>query len=252
MKNKYRFLKILVTIIILGFLLNFSLKRFNDASLKSVVINMIYPKGEDKVYFIDEKNVKDFISKTNPSQKVGSLDVPELEREVNFFPSVDSANVYLGLNGVLNVEIQQRVPVFRLKKGVSEFYVDTKNEEFPISKIYSHPTILVMGNVSRAEYPEVANLVRVINKDNFCRKFFVGITKEGNSYNLLTADGDYKVELGSLENIAFKIKGFKTFVEKILVYQPPKKYSKISVKYDNQIVTTLNENFREEEVKKEP
>lgn len=250
MKNKYRFLKILVTIIILGFLLNFSLKRFNEAPLKDIVISMIHPEGEDKVYFIDEARVKDFIREKNPSQKVGNVEVFALEKEVNFFPSVDSANVYLGLNGILNVEIQQRVPLFRLKKGGSEFYVDTKNEEFPISKYYSHPVILVLGNVSRAEYPEVANLVKEINKDSFCRKFFVGISKEGDTYNLLTAEGDYKVELGSLENIAFKIKGFKTFVEKILVYQSPKKYSKISVKYDNQIVTTLREDIKVEELKK--
>ncbi len=49
-----------------------------------------------------------------------------------------------------------------------------------------------------------------------------------------------KVEIGDLDRIDFKVKGFKTFVEKYLVYQAPEKYSKISVKYDNQIVTTLN------------
>ncbi|MCB4236103.1 hypothetical protein LDL59_16505 [Kaistella anthropi] len=42
-----------------------------------------------------------------------------------------------------------------------------------------------------------------------------------------------------------KVKGFKTFVEKYLVFQNPEKYRKISVKYDNQIVTTLNPNFKE-------
>jgi len=68
---------------------------------------------------------------------------------------------------------------------------------------------------------------------------------EKDNYNLLTSDGNYKVEIGDLDNIDFKVKGFKTFVEKYLVYQNPEKYKKISVKYNNQIVTTLNPYFKE-------
>lgn len=86
-----------------------------------------------------------------------------------------------------------------------------------------------------------------INKDSFCKNFFVGITKENGNFNLATSDGNYKVEIGDLDRIDFKVKGFKTFVEKYLVYQAPEKYSKISVKYDNQIVTTLNSGYKPEE-----
>jgi len=88
-------------------------------------------------------------------------------------------------------------------------------------------------------------LVEKIDKDDFSKKYFIGIKKEKDSYNLLTSDGNYKVEIGDLENIDFKVKGFKTFVEKYLVYQNPEKYKKISVKYNNQIVTTLNPYFKE-------
>ena len=38
---------------------------------------------------------------------------------------------------------------------------------------------------------------------------------------------------------------FKSFVEKFLIYQDPQKYTKVSVKYNNQIVTTLNPYFAE-------
>ena len=71
----------------------------------------------------------------------------------------------------------------------------------------------------------------------------MGISNHNGSYSLLTSEGNFKVEIGDLDNIDFKVKGFKTFVEKYLVYQNPEKYSKISVKYDNQIVTTLNPHY---------
>lgn len=243
MKKKWRLLKILATVIIFGLLLSFSLKRFNNAPMENVSINMVYPKGLEKVYFIDEKNVMDFIRKANPSRKIGDIDIPALEKEINNFPSVDSANVYLNLNGALNVDIMQRVPAFRLNRGGENFYVDRKGNEFPLSRIYSHPTMLVQGNVKRSEYLQVAELVKKIETDDFSRKYFIGIAKEGADYNLLTSDGYYRVEIGTLDNIDLKVKGFRTFVEKFLVFQEPEKYSRVSVKYDNQIVTTLNPRY---------
>lgn len=243
MKKKWRLLKILATVIIFGLLLSFSLKRFNNAPMENVSINMVYPKGLEKVYFIDEKNVMDFIRKANPSRKIGDIDIPALEKEINNFPSVDSANVYLNLNGALNVDIMQRVPAFRLNRGGENFYVDRKGNEFPLSRIYSHPTMLVQGNVKRSEYLQVAELVKKIETDDFSRKYFIGIAKEGADYNLLTSDGYYRVEIGTLDNIDLKVKGFRTFVEKFLVFQEPEKYSLVSVKYDNQIVTTLNPGY---------
>lgn len=245
MKNKWRILKILSTVIIFGFLLSFSLKRFNNASMEKVSVNMVYPQKAEKVYFIDEKDVKDFIKKSNPSKRIGDIDIPMLEKEVNNFPSVDSANVYLNLNGNLNVDILQKVPAFRLNKNGQDFYVDKKGNEFPISKNYSHPSMLVMGDVKRGEYVKLAELVDKINKDDFSRKYFIGIKKEKDSYYLLTSEGNFRVEIGDLDNIEFKVKGFKAFVEKFLVYQDPQKYSKVSVRYDNQIVTTLNPNYKE-------
>lgn len=244
MKNKYRILKIAITVILLGFLLSFSLKKFSG---QKITDNKISVKMNEKtpVYFIDEKDIREIVKKENPSGKVGDLNIPALEKKINALPAVDSANVYLNLNGKLNLDIKQRVPLFRLNKEGRDFYVDEKGTEFPISKTYSHPCMLVTGNVKKDEYEKLAELVGKIDKDDFSKKYFIGISKDKDDYNLLTSDGNYKVEIGDLDNIDFKVKGFKTFVEKYLVYQDPQKYSMVSVKYQNQIVTTLNPYFKE-------
>ncbi|MCJ8152920.1 FtsQ-type POTRA domain-containing protein [Chryseobacterium sp. SSA4.19] len=244
MKNKYRIIKIAVTVILLGFLLSFSLKKFSGQKITddkiSVKLNEKAP-----VYFIDEKDIREIVKKENPSGKVGALDIPALEKKINALPAVDSANVYLNLNGKLNLDIVQRVPVFRLNTDGRDFYVDEKGTEFPISKTYSHPCMLVTGSVKKDEYEKLAELVEKIDKDDFSKKYFIGISKDNGDYNLLTSEGNYKVEIGDLDNIEFKVKGFKTFVEKYLVFQDPEKYSMVSVKYQNQIVTTLNPYFKE-------
>ncbi|PJJ64610.1 cell division protein FtsQ/DivIB [Chryseobacterium geocarposphaerae] len=246
MKNKYRILKIVITVIILGFLLSFSLRKFSRQKITDDRISVKMNSGKTPVYFVDEKDIREIVKKENPSGKVGDLNIPALEKKINNLPAVDSANVYLNLNGKLNLDIKQRVPVFRLNKEGRDFYVDEKGTEFPISKTYSHPCMLVTGDVQKDEYRQLAELVEKIDKDDFSKKYFIGISKDykGN-YNLLTSEGNYKVEIGDLDNIEFKVKGFKAFVEKYLVYQDPQKYNKISVKYQNQIVTTLNPYFKE-------
>lgn len=234
MKNKYRILKIIFTVGIFVFLLKFSLERFSAQPLENISVKMIQ---QEPVSFIDEKDVENIIRKENTSGRIGDLDIPSLERKIAAMPVVDSANVYLNLNGELNLDIIQRVPIFRL--GHKNVYVDEKGVEFPLSKNYSHPCMLVSGNVKKEEYLQLVELVKKIDQDKFSKNFFIGISKNGQDYELMTNDGHYKVELGDLENIDFKIKGFKTFVEKYLIYQDAEKYSKISLKYDNQIVTTL-------------
>ena len=243
MKNKYRILKIAITVIILGFLLSFSLRRFNDKSMEKVSVNMV--KTKSPVYFIDEKDIKDIVKKSNPTKRIGDINIPELEKMLNQLPAVDSANVYLNLNGKLNLDIKQRVPAFRLNHNGRDFYVDEKGTEFPISKNFSFPCMLITGDVKKSEYPKLAELVSKINSDEFSKKYFIGISKEEDNYELLTSQGNYKIEIGDLDQIDLKVKGFKTFVEKYLVYQQPEKYRKISLKYNNQIVTTLNPNFKE-------
>ena len=244
MKNKWRILKILVTVAVFGFLLSFSLKRFNEKPLDNISVKM---SDKSPVYFVDEKDIKTIVERYNTTKKVGDIDIPSLEKKLNELPAVDSANVYLSLDGKLHLDILQRVPVFRLNNGGKGFYVDKDGTEFPISKNYSHPCMLVSGDVKKKEYLKLVELIDKIDKDSFCKNYFAGITKENGNFNLITNEGLYKVELGDLDHIEFKIKGFKTFVEKFLVNQNPEKYSKISVKYDNQIVTTLNNGYKPEE-----
>ena len=243
MKNKFRILKILVTVITFGFLLSFSVKRFNDKPMEKVTV--ILSQTKNPVYFIDEKDIKELVKKSNPTKKIGDLNIPALEKKLNQLPAVDSANVYLNLNGNLNLDIKQRVPAFRLNKENRDFYVDAKGVEFPISKNYSFPCMLVMGNVKKSEYVALAELVAKIDRDDFSKKYFIGIAKKKDNYELLTSEGYFKVEIGDLEKIDLKVKGFKAFVEKYLIYQKPEKYTKVSVKYENQIVTTLNPNFKD-------
>lgn len=99
MKNKYRILKILVTVIILGFLMNFSIKRFNNQKITDDKVSIHLNNTSTPVHFIDEADIKTLVNKENPSSRVGDVNIPVLEKKIKALPAVDSANVYLNLNG---------------------------------------------------------------------------------------------------------------------------------------------------------
>lgn len=243
MKNKYRILKIFVVVGLLAFLLSFSLKRFNNKS-QQVQINFIQ---DDPVYFVTDQMVNALVKKNNPNGKIKDLDIASLEKSLMSIPAVDSANVYLNLNGKLKVEIKQRVPLLRINNGQSEFYVDEKGREFPLSNRFAYPAMLVDGDIPKKDYKALVELVKKIDADKFFKEYFVGINLDDKgNYDLLTDDGYFKVRLGDLSNLDFKLDGFKTFLKKYLIFQDPKQYRIISLKYGNQVIATFRKGYEKD------
>ena len=120
---------------ILVFLLKFSLDRFDNKTSEAVSIKMIH---DEPVYFVDEEDIRNIVTQSNPSKKIGNIDVSALKMKITQLPMVDSANVYLKLNGELNLDIIQRIPIFRLKKlnkevcSLGEAFERIKQKDFDI------------------------------------------------------------------------------------------------------------------------
>ena len=102
--------------------------------MEDIVVKMLQ---KEPVFFINDKIVREIIRRENPTNRIGDLNILSLERAIRAMPMVDSANVYLKLNGQLNLDISQRIPIFRLSKKDKSFYVDEKGVEFPASGDYS-------------------------------------------------------------------------------------------------------------------
>jgi len=235
MKNKYRILKIFMTVLSLVFLLCFSLNRFGEQEQKL----KIHFSDDIPIFFINDSIIKHVVKKNNPSNKIKKINIGETERKIKELPSVEYVNVYLELNGTLNVEIKQKIPVMRINNSDNQYYVDDMGNEFPLSKEYSHPCILVSGKIPAEDYANLAILINKIKKDDLYKNYFIGISKFNEDYMLLTNDGYFKIQFGNLENIDIKLMGLKVFIEKYLYNKNHNIYKQISVKYNGQIVATL-------------
>ncbi len=237
MKNKYRLLKVFVTVILLAFMLNFSLSKFNNKPMQKVSVN--YIPGKERVFFVDRNNMEREIKAMNTRGIIATADIPAMEKKVLQNPYIDSANVYINLAGEIHVDIAQKVPFVRIIQGEKSFYVDQRLTPFPLSSVYSHPVMLAKGDIPPQDYPALKTLIEQIEADTFLKNFIIGIEYQKKNYNLISQIENVPIELGNLENTTVKLQGLKAFFNSYLSYQDPAKYKRISVKFDNQIVTTL-------------
>jgi len=240
MKVKYRLLKILLLAVLLGFLINFAIKRYNGKKVNEINITI---GNSDKVHFITDKAIRKTIEESSKNGKkveeIRDLDIIRTEENLNKNPFITSSNVYVDLDGNISVNVTQKVPVVRVKTSKEEFYLDENGGKFPLSSEYSYPCLLAGGDVKPDEYGMLAYLAHNISVDNLLKNHIIAIKKEKkNSYNLfLNLEGVY-IELGDLKNCRQKLTNLKEFYKQYLDKVGFKQYSKISLKYNNQIVAT--------------
>lgn len=222
----------------LTFLYGFSSNRNRSKKVENVKVEF---KAGDNGFLTHESVNKLLIQNGKPVKNLSksSVNLHELEREVLANPYVEEATVFLTLDGTLQSNIKQREPIARILSGQNGYYVDKYGVDFPLSTNFTARVPLVSGVKTPEEIKKITELVTFINNDDFLKKEVVGIQKNAkNDYLLTVRSGDYKIDLGDIENLDIKFKKLKAFYNKTLVDGSIKAYEKITVKYRNQVVCT--------------
>ncbi|CVK15737.1 cell division protein FtsQ [Apibacter mensalis] len=240
MKLKYRFIKISLLVILLGFMMKFAVRRHNEKNIDNVNIHI---ENSDYVHFITNAMITDIINQSSKNGKkiikIKDIDISKTEKNLDTVPFISNSNVYIDLNGSININVGQKIPVARIKTPNEEFYLDQFGTKFPLSKNFSLPCLIVCGEIKAEEYKKLVKLTRLITEDDILKNHIISIDKDKkNNYNLLlNVTGGY-IEYGDLKNNHQKLTNLKEFYKQYLDYVGFGVYKKISLKYDNQIVAT--------------
>lgn len=244
MKTKLKVFKVFLGLVLLGVLVGFSVQRNACRKVKAFNINI---EHQNNNYFLNDSVVKDILD--DPKQPIlktpiGNLDLFELERKINESPYIDTAELSKDLYGNLNLAIKQKEPVARVNTERDEFYITKDGKRMPLSNVYSAPVLMVAGNVKENEYQGLSEMVQFINEDNLLKNHIIGIQKVGQrSFNLIANNGNYIIELGTLNNFERKLNNLKLFYNQFLDIEELNIYKEISIKFVNQVVATkINEN----------
>lgn len=239
MKSKWIILKILLGIIVLGFLVSFSVNRHISKNVEKINIKIDHETGR---YFLNDSLVLSIISgKKNDINElsIGDLAIGEIEAKLNENTYVNEAQVYKDIDGELFIDIRQQVPIARVFTGNDEYYLTSNLTKMPLSNLYSDEVILVGGEIEENDYDGIYKMTEFLKADKLLKKHIIAMKKVNpNSFILLINNGNYYIEFGELENIEDKFENLKLFYDQYLGKVGLDYYKSINLKFNNQIVAT--------------
>lgn len=220
------------------FLYGFS--NLKNSTQKVADISIEFEQGDN--LFMDYQMVNKLLIQNGGTVKnltKSVIDLHNLEANIRSHPMVESASVFLTVDGFLKAEIKQRTPIARVVGNNKSYYIDRQAKSMPLSENFSARVLLISGAVKEGNNAEIHQLVTAILNDEFLKEQIIGVEiKPKNEYVLDTRVGDQKIILGKVENLDQKFKNLGSFYIKSMADSTIYKYDSINLKYNKQVVCT--------------
>jgi cell division protein FtsQ len=181
----------------------------------------------------------------------------EIEQSLSKIGVIKSCNAYTTLDGRLNIEIEQRVPIVRvLNMHGQSYYLDVEGYVIHASKHFTPRVLVVNGNIKSYFPPgkhhniltdsiaeiklrELYHLACYIYVDEFWRAQVVQLyVRKDDQIDIIPRIGSHLIELGDVKDYDQKLEKLKTFYTKGLNKIGWNDYEIINIAYKDQIVCT--------------
>lgn len=227
---------LLVSLVV--FLYGFS--NLKNRTQKVADISIEFEQGDN--LFMDYQMVNKLLIQNGGTVKnltKSVIDLHNLEAKIRSHPMVESASVFLTVDGFLKAKIRQRTPIARVVVNNESYYIDRQAKSMPLSENFSARVLLISGYVKEQNNAEIQQLVTAILEDEFLKEQIIGVEiKPKNEYVLDTRVGDQKIILGKIDNLNQKFKNLGSFYIKTMADSTIYKYDSINLKYNKQVVAT--------------
>jgi len=237
-------------------------KQENDQLCSRVNINIIRDPVKEN-YFVGEDAIRTMIARhfgQIENTSLRNIDVNYLERLMYSNPWVARADVYLSIDGVVDIEIEQREPMLRIINEKNEsYYMDIQGKLMLWSPDFTPRVLIASGNIkesfkqwSKASASELINndtlktltllddlysMARFILADEFWSAHVEQIYVNADSeLELVPKVGDHKIIFGGSDEMVEKFWKLKTFYKEGLNYTGWENYDTLNLKFNNQVV----------------
>ena len=222
----------------------------NDRSVCNKVVITI--DNQLNNHFIDDNDIMSMI--TNGYTEViegaaySDINVRTLENRVISNSYVQEAEVFRDLKGNLLVNVFLRRPIARvIQYDGPDAYIAEDGAILPVSDKFSSRVVLISGarskelisldNINDTDYTQLFKLINHINVDNFWKAQIAQVVIQDNDeIKLLPQVTKQYIEFGDLNHIENKFSRLKIFYKDILPRKGWNTYSRVNVKYKNQII----------------
>lgn len=202
-------------------------------------------------FFTDQLEVVDLLNDQGGDYvlglPVGNLDLNVLESRVEEHPFIKEAQVYKDIKGNLMIHVEQARPLARiLETSGNDHYIDESGTLLPtITKHTSRVMIIELEhkfswarNIQETDYgKELLELLTFINNDEFWRAQIAGmVVKKDGELTLLPQVTKQEIEFGMPDDYEEKFRKLKLFYKEVLPNKGWNTYSRVNVKFDNQLI----------------
>ncbi len=162
------------------------------------------------------------------------------ELEIAFLrhPAIKNAEVYSNQEGVININLQQRMAVVRIKTDNADYYLDEQGMKMPLSSEYTPRVLVVTGEVNESKHLSVFSFIEIINKDIFWKSQITQVHFSNNEVIIIPRVGSQKIHFGTLTDVNKKLGNLYQFYKQAMPVKGWQTYSEISLAYNNQIICT--------------
>lgn len=164
----------------------------------------------------------------------------ELEMKLEESNLVKKVRAYKTPSGVVNIKVFQRSPLLRVMTSGENYYVDDDGKIMPVTEQITAYVPIATGYVDR-KYAQkgLYDLARFLHENAFwetqIEQIYVYPNKE---IELIPRVGNHQILLGDLNGFEEKLEHLRLFYKQAVDKVGWNRYSKINLKYKNQIVCT--------------
>ena len=226
--------------------------RLNMQRCTNLVISI---EGDSGAHFLNQTDVQMLLTENGADPLMGNrlneVNLGDLENRVRKNKLIKKCQVFRDLKGNVVVNVEQERPLARWintsdneeLQNTSGYYINNEGAFFPLSETFSARTLIVSGvffkNAERLKTEKgksLLELIRFLNTDPFWKAQVAQLDadKDG-EIHLITVLGDQRIEFGTAEDYESKFSKLRLFYERVLS-QDWSRYSKISIKFQDQIV----------------
>ena len=211
----------------------------------------IFISGVSGLYFVEDKEIRKILETSFPDLKAGLVleEVPlkEIENRIGGHPFVKSVEATIGQKGILNLNISQHQPIARIARPLAaDGYITTEGKVIPTSQSYTSRVLILEGNHAEklmekgdvmAEMPELMDLIEYITEDEFWNAQITELeVNSPNDIRMYQQVGKQIIEFGNAMDLDDKFDRIQIFYKEILPRKGWDAYSRVSVKFKDQIV----------------
>ncbi|MDH5608543.1 MAG: cell division protein FtsQ [Cyclobacteriaceae bacterium] len=243
-----KIVSILGVLTVLFALIGFTQKKQSGRMVNDLMVEINDNEGNS---FIDRGEVTSLINAENTDYVLGlsvdQLNLKELERRVEVNAFVEDAEVYLDVEGNLQVQIKQAHPVARLMgtNGKSH-YIDRRGNLLPLNTKHT-ARVPVVQNASREAWQknitetaygsQLLEMLLYIEADPFWKAQIAQLMLAKNGeITMVPQVTKQEIVFGAPENLESKFAKLSLFYKEILPVKGWNTYTQVNVKFNNQIV----------------